>query len=88
MAKRKVVKKSEKIRQRLAAALRFANQAEKALYCHGIEKYAGVEYSQEQRQKLSDAQNMLSGAESIVKEVYAQLIGKQVVAETVDESWV
>ena len=88
MAKRKTIKKSEKIRQRLAAALRFANQAEKSLYCHVVETYSGIEYSQVQRQKLSEAQNMLSGAEAIVKEVYAELIGKQVVAETVDESWV
>jgi hypothetical protein len=80
MKVRRLKKKSQKMIERLTSALFFANKASTALCCFKIELH-GFKYSDSQRTKMHEASNLFHKAQSIVKEVYAEMIGQQIVSE-------
>lgn len=80
-------KKSEKLRAHLKSALWHAHRADRPLYCHELEKATGEEYTDEQKRLLNRASEHWSEAAKLVKEVYAEMIGKAVVKEVNEESY-
>lgn len=79
--------KSKKLIRRLSVALQYSQKAESQLFCWRLEKFDGFKYSDDQRKKLYDAQASLANAELVVKEVFAEMIGKAIVSEVSAGEW-
>ena len=71
---------SERLIQNLKTGFRHAKLSEKPFYCWQIDELK-LKYTDDQRKKLSEAQDLHYKAQNLVKEVYAELIGAEVVKE-------
>lgn len=72
--------KSDRIIARLKSAKHFSRAASRSLVCWKIEQ-EGFKYTEDQSKKMCEASELFSQAETIVDEVYADMIGKQIVSE-------
>jgi hypothetical protein len=73
-------KKSDKLIKNLKTVFYFSRKAEEPLYCWRFEN-TGLKYTDAQRDRLNHAQVLHGEAQKIVKEVYAEIIGKQIIEE-------
>jgi hypothetical protein len=73
-------KLSSKMIARLKSAKFFAGRMQDSLSCWRVEQ-DGFKYTEEQNKKMHEASRLYWQAKKLVDEVYAEMIGKQIVDE-------
>lgn len=80
MTNRKRIPKSIKFKEHFSTIHRLINRAQSMLYCGEVDKL-GISWTEEERKKLHEAEQMVASAEIIVGDIFAERIGKQAIKE-------
>lgn len=72
--------KSKHLIKKFASTRRLVRMAQEGLYCNKMEKI-GIEFSKEQKEKLFIAEHDVDLAMTKVEEIFADMIGKEIIKE-------